>query len=320
MRSSLSNPARWIVVAVMAVALLHSAGAYADDAKLSKPEDVVAQHLDSLGKAAVRSDAKTRVVKGTAHYQLLVGGAGNLDGTSVMASEGNKMVFVLKFASNTYRGEQIVTDGNKTRIATTTAQQTRSSFGEFLRVQDAIIREGLLGGELTTAWAFLHLDDHKPKLKFEGLQNVDGVKLYDLRYQPKKNSDLDIHVYFDPETFHHVRTVYKLTIKPGLGHVDNQVGDANQGLPGAPPPGGGGLLLPGESSETTTARQQETRYRIDESFGDFRSQDGLTLPTTYKLHFSQEFQNGQTQVSEWEVKGTEFDNNIPLDPKNFEVK
>ena len=311
---------RWFACISLVLLGLVSANAGADDSKPTKPEDLIALHLDSLGKAAARNDVKSRVVKGTVHYQLLVGGAGSLDGNAFLVSEGNKMVMVLKFPNNVYRGEQITSDGNKTHVAASSTQQTRSAFGEFVRVQDAIIKEGLLGGELTTNWALLHLDDRKPKLKFEGLQTVEGQSLYALRYQPKKNSDLDIQMYFDPVTYRHVRTVYKISIRAGLGHVDNQVGDANRGLPDTPAPAGGGLFAPGESSETATARQHETRYRIDETFGDFKAQDGLTLPTSYTIHFSQELQGGQTQVSEWQVKESELNHNIPLDPKNFEVK
>ena len=62
-----------------------------------------------------------------------------LDGTTTMASEGQKFVFVMKFPNNIYRGEQIVTNGERVRVAGVTAQQTRSELGEFLRVQDAIV-------------------------------------------------------------------------------------------------------------------------------------------------------------------------------------
>ena len=58
-----------------------------------------------------------------------------------MASEGQKFVFVMKFPNNIYRGEQIVTNGERVRVAVVTAQQTRSELGEFLRVQDAIVEK-----------------------------------------------------------------------------------------------------------------------------------------------------------------------------------
>jgi hypothetical protein len=65
----------------------------------------------------------------------------------------------------------------------------RSSFGEFVHSQDQIVREGLLGGSLTTAWALLNLDHNQPKLSYEGLKKVDGRQLHDLRYRCKRNDD-----------------------------------------------------------------------------------------------------------------------------------
>jgi hypothetical protein len=52
------------------------------------PEDVVAKHLQSLGSAQVRVGIKSRVVEGTATYKVLAGGAGQLPGKAVFASEG----------------------------------------------------------------------------------------------------------------------------------------------------------------------------------------------------------------------------------------
>ena len=74
-------------------------------------------------------------------------------------------------------------------------------YREFLRGQDAVIREGLLGGVLSCAWPLLNLEDRKPRLSYEGLKTIDGQQLYDLRYRPQRSTDLDIHLYFDPQTF-----------------------------------------------------------------------------------------------------------------------
>ena len=299
---------RFAAVPVLVIVFVWCGMAWgAEDIAPTKAEDVVAKHLEALGPSAARSAVKTRVIQGKARYKIQVGGAGMLDGTTTMASEGQKFVFVMKFPNNIYRGEQIVTNGERVRVAGVTAQQTRSELGEFLRVQDAIVKEGLLGGELSTAWAFLHLDENKAKLKFSDLQFVEGTKLYDIRYQSKKNSDLDIHVYFDPETFRHVRTVYKLTIHPQLGHVDGQ-------------PGGVVMPHPIESSETATARQNETRYRIDETISNFRTVDGLMLPLQYVLKFTVERGDGQTQLNEWDLTEDQVSHNVALDAKNFEVK
>jgi hypothetical protein len=82
-----------------------------------------------------------------------------------------------------------------------------------------------------------------------------------------------------------------------------------------------GLVAPDLASgpEVASARQQETRYRIEERFSEFKSQDGLMLPSHYDLRFQEELQSGFTKLVEWDVNTTRVLNNITLDPRNFEV-
>ena len=54
---------------------------------------------------------------------------------------------MIKLANNDYRGEQFVTDGDKVSVAATTSSHKWSDLGEFVKAQDQIVREGLLGGE-----------------------------------------------------------------------------------------------------------------------------------------------------------------------------
>jgi hypothetical protein len=159
-------------------------------------------------------------------------------------------------------------------------------------VQDAVIREGLLGGVLTTAWPLLNLNQRKAKLSFDGLKKMDGQELYELRYRPHKNSDLEINLYFDPQTYRHVETTYSYSVSEVL-------------------------TLGGE---TAVARQVPNRYRLTEKFSDFKTVDGVTLPTHDNIQFSEELQNGRTTLNEWDLKGLDVSNNVPVGPRNFEVK
>ena len=133
---------------------------------------------------------------------------GQIDGQSVLLSEGRKVLLMMKFPNNDYRGERFIFDGDRIEIRGAMPNQSRSTLGEFVYVQDAIIKEGLLGGALSTAWPLLKLDEHRVKLSYDGLKNLDGQQLYAVRYKPKKSTDLTIYLYFDPETYRHVRTVY----------------------------------------------------------------------------------------------------------------
>jgi hypothetical protein len=278
-----------MTICCTAFALLSSAMA-ADP--VTTADGLVAQHLDSIASATVRAGLKTRVAQGTVHYSILVGGAGSIDGKATLVSEGKKLQFMVKLPNNDYRGEQFIFDGAKDSVAFSSSRLSRSAFGNFVFVQDAVVREGLVGGVLSTAWPLLNLDDRKPKLSFDGLKKIDGQEFYELRYRPHKNTDLEINLYFDPQTYRHVETSYNYSVSEGL-------------------------TLGGEKA---AARQYPNRYRLTEKFSDFKTVDGVTLPTHYDIQFSQELQNGKTTLSDWDLKGLDVTNNMSIDPRAFEVK
>ncbi|HZQ70744.1 MAG TPA: hypothetical protein VFA68_19610 [Terriglobales bacterium] len=285
-----------------------------------KPEELVAKHLDAIGSADARKAIKSRAVQGTAQYKILVGGAGTMDGKAVLVSEQNKVHLLLKFANNLYRGEQIVTDGNRIEVAATTQEKTRSPFGDFLYTQDAPVHEGLLGGVLSTAWPLLNLDERKAKVSYQGVKTVDGHQVFDLRYKPKKGSDQEIDLFFDQETFRHVMTVYKISIHPHISSGSTYEVPGGGSLPPQMSQGASVDGQSGSSPDVVQARQQDTRYRIEERFSDFKTADGLTLPTHYNLHFSRELQSGATSVYEWDVNFNDIAENVTLDPRNFQPK
>jgi hypothetical protein len=260
-------------------------------------EDILRHHLDSIGTASTRAATKSRVVEGTASYRVLVGGSGQIDGKAVIVSEGRKLHMLLKIGAQQYRGEQFLCDGDKTSVTGTYSDKSRSEFGQFLRAEDLPIREGLLGGALSTAWPLLDLDSRKGKLRYQGLKKVDGIELHAVSYQPRKGTDLDTTLLFEPDTFRHVRTIYTVSLSAGLGMAAS--GD--------------------RASETASASQQQTRYRIEEKFSDFKISDSLTLPHHYDLRFQEELQNGFTKQVEWEVSATRVLNNISVDPRNFQI-
>ena len=115
---------------------------------------------------------------------------------------------------------------------------------------------------------------------------------------------MDITLYFEPETFRHVMTIYKASVHAGIGST----------VPGQASPGD----LSG-GTDSLSARQQQTRYRIEERFSDFKPYDGLTLPSHYDLRFTGEYSNGFTKTVDWDVTAIRVLNNVTLDPKNFVV-
>lgn len=275
-------------------------------------EDVLRKHLESVGTEATRAAAKSRVVEGTTSYRILVGGAGQVDGKAVVVSDGRKMQMLLKVSAPQYAGERFICDGDKTSVAGTYTDKSRSELGQFLRAEDLPLREGLLGGVLSTSWPLLDLNGRKARLKYLGLKKVNGVELHAVTYQPKKNTDMDITLYFEPTTFHHVLTVYTASVHAGLG------GTATTDT--LAPPSEIGTFGGSTGADVNTSRQQQTRYRIEERFSSFEAFDGVSLPTHYDLRFQEELQNGFTKTVEWDTTTTRVLNNVTLDAKNFKVQ
>lgn len=295
----------------VATATILMAASIAASATDMKPEELVAKHLESIGNPDILAAAKSRIVQGTSHFRIRVGGGGEIAGTSAFVSEGRKSVLMIKLGNTDYRGEQFVTDGDRASVAATTSNHKWSDLGEFVKAQDQIVREGLLGAELTTAWALLNLPENKAKLNFDGEKKFDGRSAYQLTYHSKKRDDLTIHLYFDPQTYQHIGTTYSITLASGLGGFSPSISD-QAGLTSSTNAGGADI--------TQSAKQRETRYTVEERFSDFKAAEGLTLPSKYSIHFTEELQNGMTKVYEWDLTADEISNNRPLDPKNFQVK
>ncbi len=243
-----------------------------------KPEDVIGKHLDSVGKAETRATVTSRIVNGRVVFGEIIARNIQIEGTNSLLSQGRKLKCTMQFGDPHYPGEQLVFDGQKTMVATVDPTN-RSSLGTFLYQQEEILGDGLFGGVLSTAWLLLNQKEVGGKLKYEGLKKIDGRDLHDLTYISKKHSgsgDFIIHLYFDQDTFRHVRTVYTLT-----QHIAG--GSINQGT-------------------------DETRRTLEERFSDFVEAEGITLPRHWEIRYRTE---PQTQPMEfrWDITIAQVQNN-----------
>jgi hypothetical protein len=257
----------------------------------TKPEDVVAQNLDSIGTAEARSAVKSLGVQGTLRFKILVGGAGESTGKWQRFSEQHKSNFLMEFNGVSWRGERFIFDGDKTSFASATASYHRSAFAEFVKDNDFIFRDGLLGGALSTNWALLNYDRHHAKLESMGIKKVDGRDLQGLEYLSKNNGEMTVRLYFEPDTHRHVMTVYSVIRGATVAHND-----------------------------IANAQQNQVRYVLEERFSDFQTDNGITLPRQYDLRFSQQLQNGTTNLYDWAMSADKVIANPTLDPANFQVK
>jgi hypothetical protein len=229
-----------------------------------QPAEVIAKHLESIGPADARAKANGLTIKGRCLLNVRLGGNGQVDGPVVMASEGNVHLINMTFDSSVYPSESVKYDGKKL-TASQFRPGFRTSLAQFFIDNDVIFKEGLFGGVLSTSWPLLNLQDKNPRLEYGGLKKVDGRQMHVLKYSPRKGADLRITLFFDAETFQHARTEYERTIYT----TDQQRIAPSSGMP-------------------TVANPRSSNARINavEEFSDFKSENGLSLPHTYKFELS----------------------------------
>lgn len=250
------------------------------------PEEIVAKHLDSIGSKEKRAELKNLLVSGSVTFSILRS-ASVVQGVGVFLSENNKLYFGTKFNSVDYPFEEIVSDGNKSNIAFI-RPGIRSALGTFLTSQSSIIDEGLFGGTLTTAWSLFDLQAHKAKLVSNGKKKINGRDTYVFDYHLNRTSNLSISLYFDAETFQHVRTEYRQRVPPPLSR-----------------------------KPTESLSQIETNYKLTEDFSEFKTVNGLNLPHVYQVSLLIDSESTKELI--WKFNFSDFKFNQKIDDKSFVI-
>ncbi len=252
-----------------------------------EPEELVARHLNSIGDAETREGIQSRSSRGVGRFEVMVGGSGYLEGPASFLSQGKKFRFSIDFNHLNYRAERITFDGEKCYVGNI-EPGVRSMLGDFFYQYDDFVKEGLLGGVLSTAWPLADLEGRRPRLEYRGLKKIDGRELLELRYRMRKGGgDFNINLYFDPETFHHIASIYKLRISAPMGRTPRE-----------------------------SARQVETRLTLEEWFGDFQTRQGLDLPSHWTIRYTIENAQG-TRMSKWDMIFNRALHNMPINPQLF---
>lgn len=253
-----------------------------------KPEEIVAKHLESIGTAEARAAVHNRIIGGTVVATYSSPGTARFMGKAVMASEGSKHVIGMGFESNNYSHENIGFDGENVTVGYV-RPGVRSNLGDLVTTYKAIVKSGILGGTLSQAWPLLASPEKKYKLESSGTKKIGGKALYELRFIPRGGSDMEINLFFDSETFQHVRTEYELVIAAQLGaNVD------------------------------ASASQRTTRYKMVEEFSDFKKEEGLTLPHEYKIILELDTRGASFRAN-WALTLVQFAFNQTIQPEMYNV-
>lgn len=222
-------------------------------AKKLTAEEVVARHIESIGSPDKLASIQSRTVYGTASVQRPVGtlpqilpeaGKRTEAGNFLLASADRNLAMVMRFYDPDYPGEHFAFDGKSATVSFIGANK-QSVLGEFIDSRSGLMREGLLGGVLSTAWPLLNAPAGRFKLKYEEVK-IGGTRFHEISYIPKSRRYLEkmaVCMIFDFESYRHVMTEYA-----------NVMNDGSRASP-----------------------------HVIEQFGNFRNVDGLTLPFSYSI-------------------------------------
>jgi hypothetical protein len=276
----------WLFIIAQGVPSLAKPSSSATD-KIT-PDELVARHLESIGTAKARASISTRIIAGTSLVIFRTPPPGQATGRAVLASEGLKNLIGMSFPSPIYPRETLGFNGNSFMAAYVTPG-VRSALGSFLMTHALIFRQGLMGGTLSTAWPLLDLTTRNARLEYAGLKKVGNRRLHELRYIVHGGSDLQITLFFEEETFQHVRTDYERVIAASIG-----------------------------TRSSIDARERETRYKMVEEFSNFKTEGELNLPHSYKIKLVVDAPGG-TFNADWEIDLNQFTFNEPIDPNSFTI-
>jgi hypothetical protein len=269
-----------------------------------KTEDVISKHLSAIGPTEALSATKSIIAVGDAKALSRSTAVRDVVGVSQVVSEGEKVVLAMVFTnSNNYPYEKAGYDGKKMTVALLETTGQRSALTEFLASQQAIFKEGLIGGTLSSAWPLLNVAAKEAKLSYSGTKKLNDRLVHEVKYSTRK-SDMKVSLFFDAETFQHVRTEYsyqtsaRMGTRPSSGPIATSTGATS-------------------AAGTDTGSQTLNRYKLVEEFSDFKTEGQLTLPHTYKLRLTVDAQ--RTLLLEWVMNFKQFTFNEQIDDNVFNV-
>ena len=274
--------------------------------KNPSPEQLIAEHLKSIGDPAALSAVTSITLTGNATVNFVIGMTGfqNQRGASTLVSEGAKMSIIMSFPdTNNYAGEHFAYNGKSVTVGNFTVGE-RSPIADFLRRYDKIMKNGMLGGVLSNAWPLLDVKSNRPRNMRVSKTKLAGMELYSLEYRPRDDhGDMKILMYFDPQTYRHILTEYRVQTQ----------GDTTMGFD--PNANDGDMAISRTSSETY--------YTLMERFDDFRKVGDLVLPHSYMLDFSVTHHGTGNMggfAANWGIEALKWELNTPVDQKLFNTE
>ena len=251
-------------------------------------DELVKRHVASIGTPEAIAAAKTRILVGQGSLTSKLGYNGRLIGPAQFVSSEDKTLLAIVFNSNEYPYEKLAFDGKDMSFGRPNGKLTRLS--EFVKSQTAIVKQGLFGGVLSASWPLANGGAKKAKIEFVGTETIDNKQLYKLRVRPAGSGDVTVSLYFEPDTFHHVLSVYQYTIQPHMISSDS----------------------------TVNPSAKASYYTLTERFSNFKKVGDLVLPLGYTIDVSNQLEDGTEQLT-WTIAFSQAFYNEPLETSAFKV-
>lgn len=256
------STAQRIVPVVLVIILAGSATL----AQKLTPDEIVRRHVAQLSGPS-GTPVPVRGASGSCRMTTALN-PGTLEGTFNITARADTSRLVVRFRSDVYEGEAIGFDGSQVNVGFAHPRlNARSALGMFLSVNKVIVREGLLGGVLNGRWPLLDLAAREGKLSYEGMKKLEGRELHRVRYRAKRDQgDLSILLYFEPDTYRHVASVFTSSRPQSPGFT-----------------------------ASSSSREADQYFVLEERFSDFETRGAMTVPTTWLLRYSRT----ATATTEW---------------------
>ncbi len=284
---------------IFIVVSFFSLSVFAQKDKKIDIKEIIEKHSEAIGTAEKR--ALNRTIAGDTEFKpkVVYSPMPTMKGKNVIASDKQSILFLMAFPEIIYPSEQFAFDGktfsnlNLANRRTGIPQEfagrgSVSPLTIFAEKSTEVADKGLIGGTLTTAWCLQNLQNSENMKTEISSKKVDGHEAYVIDLTPSKMRLKSIKVFIDKSNFQHFRTEYKL--KP--------------------------LEKPAVIDVPSTVPLDEI---IVESFSDFKTENGLTLPHTYQIK-ADLISFGKLVSYEWKTIFTTFLFDQKMSADLFQIK
>lgn len=240
------------------------------------PQEILSKHLAALGPKETRAGVSTLMAIGNSDFETNAPAVKGY-GRAIVVSDPTNLYWVISLNSKQYPFEKVGYFRGKPNLPFMDSGR-RSLLGAFLSEHSKVLESGLFGGSMSLRWAMLHLEKSKARLTSGADKTINGKKAFGIIFYPgsgSSSSEFTMKLYFDAETFLHVRSEFRREI-PAKNPV---FGRANQ-----------------IASSTLS---------LTEQFSDFKSVDGLVLPFVYRVDFESN-SNSSDHKSSWGIKVEQY--------------